>query len=181
MHTHFDGPQVIPTVPLAACLLSLARGLVCPAATPQIWTNICRARHRLRAYAWWLHMCTLQVMRIKLPVGCLSCEHLFLHVTSRFHPQPRSLPFLHEGWQRWSVFLQFFSPGTNMLTRVAAGKFEYCETKRNRSDISEKRNEQKIPFMSKPEISRQILLECWKKESTGSCTFRPEDLPLHPS
>ena len=34
--------------------------------------------------------------------------------------------------------------------------------------------------MSKPEISQEILLEFSQKESTGSCTFRPEDLPLNP-
>jgi len=34
--------------------------------------------------------------------------------------------------------------------------------------------------MSKPEISPEILLEFWKKEKIGSCTFRPEDLPLNP-
>ena len=65
----------------SSCCLSeisccaLARALVCPPATPQIWTNSCRAR--LRAYDWWLHTCTQLVMQIKLPVGCLSCEHSF--------------------------------------------------------------------------------------------------------
>ena len=34
--------------------------------------------------------------------------------------------------------------------------------------------------MSKLEISQEILLEFSKKESTGSCTFRLEDLPLNP-
>ena len=47
--------------------------------------------------------------------------------------------------------------------------------------ITKKRNEQKIQIMSKPEISQEILLEFSKKESTGSCTFRPQDLPLNPS
>ena len=59
-----------------------ARALVCPPATPQIWTNSFRARHRLRAYDWWLHSWWLYtrtwlVMYIKLSVGCLSCEHSF--------------------------------------------------------------------------------------------------------
>jgi len=42
----------------------------------------------------------------------------------------REMRYLHiDTWQRWSVFLQFFSPGTNMWTRAAAGKFESKETK----------------------------------------------------
>jgi len=44
----------------------------------------------------------------------------------------------------------------NKRSRDVAGKFEI---NRNQGDITEKRNEQKIQFMSEPEISREIHLE----------------------
>ena len=47
--------------------VALSRVLVWLSATPQIWTNSWRARHRRREYDWWLHTCTLLVMHIKLP------------------------------------------------------------------------------------------------------------------
>ena len=62
-------------------------------------------------------------------------------------------------------------------SRDVAEKFEIH---RNQGDISEKSNEQKIQIMSKPEISREIHLEFSKQESTGSCTFLPVDLSVHP-
>jgi len=46
-------PKLFPMfILLIVC--ALTRTLVYPPATPQIWTNSCRARHRLRAYDWWL-------------------------------------------------------------------------------------------------------------------------------
>ena len=62
-------------------------------------------------------------------------------------------------------------------SRDVAGKFELH---RNQGDVTEKRNDRLIQFVYKPEISQEILLEFSKKESTGSCTFRAEDLPLNP-
>ena len=62
-------------------------------------------------------------------------------------------------------------------SRDVAGKFEIH---RNQNDITEKRNEQKIQIMYKPEISHEIHLEFSKKESTGSCTFFAVDLSLNP-
>jgi len=51
--------------------------MVCALTTHQIWTNGYCAHRRLRAYAWWLHTCILQVMCIEPSAGCLSCEHSF--------------------------------------------------------------------------------------------------------
>ena len=53
-------------------------------------------------------------------------------------------------------------------SRDVAGKFEI---QRNQGDMTEKRNEQKIQIMSKPEISREIHLEFSKQERTRSCAF----------
>jgi len=72
---------------------ALARALVCPPATPQIWTNSCRARHRLSAYDWWLHACTLLVIYIKLPVRCLICDHSFPPLVSGSVPNLNWYPF----------------------------------------------------------------------------------------
>jgi len=52
-------------------------------------------------------------------------------------------------------------------SRDVAGKFELH---RNQGDITEKRNDQFIQIMYKPEISREIHLDFSKQESTGSCT-----------
>jgi len=62
-------------------------------------------------------------------------------------------------------------------SRDVAGKFEIHQ---NQGDITEKRNEQKIQIISKPEISREIHLEFSKQDSTGFCTFLPVDLSVNP-
>ena len=51
----------------------------------------------------------------------------------------------------------------NKRSRDVAGKLEIH---RNQGDVTEKRNEQKIRIMSKPEISREIHLDFSKQEST---------------
>jgi len=58
------------------------------------------------------------------------------------------------------------SSSISKLSRDVAGKFEIH---RNQGVITEKRNEQKKPIVSKLEISREIHLEFSKRESTGSC------------
>jgi len=86
-------PKLFPMFFLLLVCCALARALVCPPATPQIWTNSCRTRHRLRAYDWWLHTCTLLVMHIKLTVRCLSCEHSFPPLASGSVPNLDQYPF----------------------------------------------------------------------------------------
>jgi len=58
---------------------------------------------------------------------------------------------------------QMINKWISKRSRDVAGKFE---THRNQGDITEKRNEQKIRIMSKPEISREIHLDFSKQEST---------------
>ena len=72
---------------------------------------------------------------------------------------------------------QMINKWISKRSRDVAGKFEIH---RNQGDITEKRNEQKIQIMCKPEISREIHLEFSKQESTGSCTFLPVDLSVNP-
>jgi len=82
MYTHVDGPQVIPNVHLAVCLLIPRKVLGLSVSDPTDLNNSYRARHRLRTYDWLLHTCTLMVIHIKLPVTCLSCERSFPPLTS---------------------------------------------------------------------------------------------------
>jgi len=93
MHSDFDGPQVLSTAILAPCLESVPASLVWALVTHQIWTNSGRAHHKLCAYAWWLHTCTLKVILINLPAGCSSCEHSFPPPAFKFCPQPSWLTF----------------------------------------------------------------------------------------
>jgi len=69
--------------------------MVCLLTTYKIWTDICCAHHRLRAYAWWLHTCTLKAMHIKPFAGCLSCEHSFPPPACRSCLQPSLFTYFH--------------------------------------------------------------------------------------
>jgi len=93
IHSNFDVPQVLSTAILVPCLKSVPASLVWSLVTHQIWTNSGCAHHKLCAYAWWLHTCTLKVILIKLPAGCLSCEHSFPPPACKFCPQPSWLTF----------------------------------------------------------------------------------------
>jgi len=77
VHSRVDDLWVLSGDVLSPGLKSLPASLVCAPATHQIWTNGYCAHHRLRAYARWLHTCTLKVVWIKLSAGCLSYDHSF--------------------------------------------------------------------------------------------------------
>jgi len=83
--------------------VSISASMVCLPATCEIWTNIYCAHHRLRACAWWLHTCTLNVMHIKPSAGCLTCEHSFPPPTCRSCLQPSLFTF-DVFWWRWEIF-----------------------------------------------------------------------------
>jgi len=84
--------------------VSMSAFMVCLLATYEIWMNICCTHHRLRAYDWWLHTCTLNVVHIKPSAGCLTCEHSFPPPVCRSCLQPSSFTF-DVFWWRWQLFV----------------------------------------------------------------------------